>query len=179
MSVDSPIQVDIEQMSEETLNNLKEVYATMSILLQDNDANNINDSDAMDLLSSLQNIKVRDGIFKYFTILPKDMRIDVLKGYTLHLDYAAKTYGGSDRIADATAYLGALMVIQAAFKLEAGEDADQEIEIFTGLFKDADRLGCEASLLRLLQVALMHGVPPTVFKDSIDAVPLEECVEVN
>lgn len=178
MSVDSPIQVDIQEMSEEGLNNLKEVYATMSILLQDNNSNDINDQNAMSLLSSLQNIKVRDGVFKYFSILPKDLRLDVLKGYTLHLDYAAKTYGGSEEIADATAYLGALMVIQAAFKQEAGEDSFAEEEIYTGLFKDADRLGCEASMLRLLQVAMMHGVPPTVFKDSIDAVPLEECVEV-
>lgn len=178
MSVDSPVQVDIQEMSEESLNNLKEVYATMSILLQDNDANNINDSDAMNLLSSLQNVKVRDGVFKYFSSLPKDLRLDALKSYTLHLDYAAKTYGKTNEIADATGYLAALMIVQAAFKAEADESYEAEEEIYKGLLADAKKLGSNASLINLLNVSLLHDVPPTVFKDSIDNVPMEECVAI-
>ena len=175
--IDSPIQVDLNKVSDRGLNNLKEVYAVMSLLLEEDNTNQtINDKDAQELLSLLQNIKVRDGVFKYFTILPKELRLDVLKNYTLHLDYAAKTYGNVGHIADATVYLGALMMIQAGFKLEINEPVDDEIEIYSGLLNDAEKLGSTVSLLPLLQLTIQHNIPATVFKDSIDAVPMEECV---
>ena len=175
--LDSPVQVDIDKMSKESLNNLKEVYSLMSLLLEENNTiKDINDKDAVDLLSSLDNLKIRDGVLKYFTLLPKDMRLDVLKNFTLHLDYAARNNVPVNLVADSTGYLGALMVLEAAFKLESGNDDSAEMEIARGLFKDAAKLGSNASLLRLLNVAVDRDIPSTVFKDSIDVVTLEECV---
>lgn len=176
--LDSPVQVDIDKMSKESLNNLKEVYSLMSLLLEENNTiKDINDKDAVDLLSSLDNLKIRDGVLKYFTLLPKDMRLDVLKNFTLHLDYAARNNVPVNLVADSTGYLGALMVLEAAFKLESGNDDSAEMEIARGLFKDAAKLGSNASLLRLLNVAMVdRDIPSTVFKDSIDVVTLEECV---
>lgn len=177
--LDSPIQIDLESIDDVSLNNLKEVYAVMSLLLEEiNSLEEVNDQDAVELLSSLQSIKVRDGVLKYFTVLPKDLRLDALKSYTFHLDYAARNHVDVSLVADATAWLGAMMVLQAGFKAEADESYDAEKEIYLGLFKDAERLGSTASLLRLLQVAIQHDVPPTVFKNSIDAISLEECVSV-
>ena len=175
--LDSPVQVDIDKMSKESLNNLKEVYSLMSLLLEENNTiKDINDKDAVDLLSSLDNLKIRDGVLKYFTLLPKDMRLDVLKNFTLHLDYAARNNVPVNLVADSTGYLGALMVLEAAFKLESGNDDSAEMEIARGLFKDAAKLGSNASLLRLLNVAVDRDIPSTVFKDSIDVVTLEACV---
>lgn len=175
--LDSPVQVDIDKMSKESLNNLKEVYSLMSLLLEENNTiKDINDKDAVDLLSSLDNLKIRDGVLKYFTLLPKDMRLDVLKNFTLHLDYAARNNVPVNLVADSTGYLGALMVLEAAFKLESGNDNSAEMEIARGLFKDAAKLGSNASLLRLLNVAVDRDIPSTVFKDSIDVVTLEACV---
>lgn len=176
--LDSPVQVDIDKMSKESLNNLKEVYSLMSLLLEENSTiKDINDKDAVDLLSSLSDLKIRDGVLKYFTLLPKDMRLDVLKNFTLHLDYAARNNVPVNLVADSTGYLGALMVLEAAFKLESGDDDSAEMEIARGLFKDAAKLGSNASLLRLLNVAVVdRDIPATVFKDSIDAVTLEACV---
>lgn len=176
--LDSPVQVNTDKMSEKSLNNLKEVYALMSVLLEEgNTLDTINDKDAVDLLSSLGNLKIRDGLLKYFTLLPKDMRLDVLKNFTLHLDYAARNNVPVNLVADSTGYLGALMVLQAAFKLESGNDDSAEIEIARGLFKDAAKLGSTASLLRLLTVAIVdRDIPSTIFKESIDVVTLEACV---
>lgn len=177
--IDSPVQIDMVNVTEETLNNLKEVNAVMSLLLEEgnNTLEDINDKDAVDLLSSLQNIKVRDGVLKYFTALPKDLRIDVLKTYTLHLDYAARNCVPVNLVADATGYLAALMVLQAAFKIEANESFESEEEIYKGFLSDAIRLGSEQGIVALLNTAVVKfGIPPTVFKDSIDAVTMEECV---
>lgn len=175
MSVDSPIQVDLTKLNEDQTITLKNIYAVMGAFLEEEPVNDIDDAEH--ILSFFIDTQIRDGILKYFTILPKDMRLDVLRNVTLYIDFVANNSVDMELITKSTAYLAALMALHAAFKQELDEDITAELDIITGLFNDVERLSEAPSLMRLLQVAINRGVPLTVFKDSIDAITLEECVK--
>lgn len=176
MSVDSPIQVDIDQLDADQMQTLKSIYEVMSAFLEDTKTID-NIDDAEEVLGMFTQTQIRDGVLKYFTILPKDMRLDVLRNATLYIDFVANNSVDMELVVKSTAYLAALMALHAAFKLELDEDITEELEIISGLFDDVERLGEAPSLMRLLQVAINHGVPLTVFKDSVDCLTLEECVK--
>lgn len=179
MLIDSPIQVDIQSLDDYAMDNLKKVYQVMGALLEEgNTLDTLSKSVVQDVLTKFNEIKVRDGVIKYFTYLPKDMRLDALKNLTLYVDYTARNTPDVELIADSTAYLGALMAVHTAFKVELDEDVDTELEIISGLFNDVEKLTDQPpSLMRLIQVTMAHNVPLTVFKDSIDALTLEECIQ--
>lgn len=175
MSVDSPIQVDIDQLNADQMQTLKNIYEVMSAFLETAPIIN-NIDDAEEVLGLFTQTQIRDGVLKYFTILPKDMRLDALRNATLYIDFVANNSVDMELVVKSTAYLAALMALHAAFKQELDENITEELDIITGLFSDVERLGEAPSLMRLLQVAIKHGVPLTVFKESIDGLTLEECV---
>lgn len=181
MSVDSPVQVDLDSLSEASLINLKKVYAVMSAFLEENiTVDSLDTTDVSYVLSSFNEVKIRDGVLKYFTSLPKELRLDVLKNVTMYVDHAARNNVDNQIICESTGYLAALMVLHAAFKVEIGEFIDEEMEIITGLIKDSNRIGEPTSLIQMLDMAVIrHNIPTTVFKDSVEAVSLEECVKVK
>lgn len=174
MSVDSPIQVDLTKLNEDQTITLKNIYAVMGAFLEEEPVNDIDDAEH--ILSFFIETQIRDGILKYFTILPKDLRLDALRNATLYIDFVANNSVDIELITKSTANLAAMMALHAAFKQELDEDITEELEIISGLFNDVERLSEPPSLMRLLQVAIKHGVPLTVFKESIDGLTLEECV---
>jgi len=68
--------------------------------------------------------------------------------------------------------LAAFMLCHAGMLSDFDEDRDveHELKLVDDLLKEAESLGCTASLLQLLQLARRHDVPPRVFYASLEAV---------
>jgi hypothetical protein len=71
------------------------------------------------------------------------------------------------------------MLCHAGIKEDFDEDRnlDYELELTDKLLAQAEELGCQASLLMLLQMARRHNVPPIVFYQSLQAVSFHKSTD--
>jgi hypothetical protein len=128
------------------------------------------------------NIKVRDGVLKYFADAPFNIRVDIMKSFTT---ISQAMVDSEDTNAEAIGYtsmiLAAFLLCHAGMLADFDEDrdVDYELELVDNLLREADTLGCTASLLGLLQMARNYEIPPAVFYSSIEANSFHKTTDPN
>ena len=175
-------EIDLGAVTPEHLKNVQEVYKIMAFLL-DEDANYNYDnltSEEMELIWTASSvIKIRDGVLKYFSDAPFDVRVDIMRSWTtisqLLIDRADDDDLNPEAIGNISMILAAFLLCHAGMKTEANEDRDEdvveyELKLVDDLLHEAETLGCKASLLSLLQLARRHNVPPRIFYQSLEAI---------
>jgi hypothetical protein len=167
-------EIDLGAITAEHLAVVQDVYKIMAFLL-DEDANYDQlSTEELELIHlATTNIKVRDGILKYFSDAPFNIRVDVMKSFTTISQtmvddglIEAETIGYSSMI------LAAFMLCHAGMAEEADEEdnIEYELKLVDDLLHEAETLGCTASLLGLLKMARDHNIPPRIFYSSLQAV---------
>ena len=177
-------EIELGELNEIHLATVKSVYAILAFLL-DEDANyealTIEDLELIHIASS--NIKIRDGVLKYFSDAPLDIRIDLMKSLTIITQIMVDRTDDDDLNPQAVGYttmlLAAFLLCHAGIKQDADEDRNltTELKLVDKLLEQSQELGCEASLLMLLQLARRHEVPPRIFYDSLAAVSFHKVTD--
>ena len=179
-------EIDLGALTPEHLKNVQEVYKIMAFLL-DEDANYEElTAEQQELINTAcTNIKIRDGVLKYFGDAPFDVRVDIMKSFTIisqvMVDRADDDGCSCDAevIGNTTMMIAAMMLCHAGILSDFDEDRDVEYELalVDKLLNEAEALGCQASLLSLLQLARRHDVPPIVFYQSLVAVSFHKVTD--
>jgi hypothetical protein len=75
--------------------------------------------------------------------------------------------------------IAALMLCHAGMLSDFDEDrdVDYELALVDKLLNESEALGCQASLLGLLQLARHHDIPPIVFYQSLVAVSFHKVTD--
>jgi hypothetical protein len=77
-------EIELDELTEEHLKTVQDVYKILAFLL-DEDANyealTTEELELIHIASS--NIKIRDGVLKYFSDSPLDIRVDLMKSLTI------------------------------------------------------------------------------------------------
>lgn len=177
-------EIDLDALTPEHLKNVQEVYKLMAFLL-DEDANyealTIEQLELIHLATS--NIKIRDGVLKYFSEAPFNTRVDIMKSFTIISQIMVDRCDDEDLNPEAVGYttmvLAAFMLCHAGIKEDFDENrnVDYELELTDKLLAQAEELGCQASLLMLLQMARRHNVPPIIFYQSLEAVSFHKATD--
>jgi hypothetical protein len=177
-------EIDLSAITPEHLAVVQSVYKVMAFLL-DEDANyealTIEELELIHLATS--NIKIRDGVLKYFSDAPFETRVDIMKSFTIISQIMVDRCDDEDLNPEAVGYttliLAAFMLCHAGIKEDFDEDRnlDYELELTDKLLAQAEELGCQASLLMLLQMARRHNVPPIVFYQSLQAVSFHKTTD--
>ena len=166
-------EIDLGALTKEHLDIVQDVYKIMAFLL-DADANYDQlTAEELELIHlATTNIKVRDGVLKYFSDAPFNIRVDIMKSFTV----ISQAMVDSEEInAEAIGYtsmvLAAMMLCHAGMLEDFDEDrdVDYELKLVDDLLHEAEILGCTASLLSLLKMARNHNIPPRIFYASIEA----------
>ena len=179
-------EIDLGALTPEHLKNVQEVYKIMAFLL-DEDANYEElTTEQQELINTAcTNIKIRDGVFKYFADAPFDVRVDIMKSFTIisqvMVDRADDDGCSCDAevIGNTTMMIAGFMLCHAGMLSDFDEDRDVEYELalVDKLLNEAEALGCQASLLNLLQIARRHDIPPIVFYQSLVAVSFHKVTD--
>ena len=179
-------EIDLGALSPEHLKNVQEVYKIMAFLL-DEDANyEALTTEQYELINTAcTNIKIRDGVLKYFGDAPFDVRVDIMKSFTIISQVIVDRVDADDEsfntepIGNITMMIAALMLCHAGILSDFDEDRDVEYELalVDKLLNEAEALGCQASLLNLLQIARRHDIPPIVFYQSLVAVSFHKVTD--
>jgi hypothetical protein len=177
-------EIDLGALTPEHLENVQSVYKLIAFLL-DEDANyealTIEELELIHLATS--NIKVRDGVLKYFSDAPFNTRVDIMKSFTIVTQIMVDRCDDDDLNPEAIGYtsmvLAAFMLCHAGIKKDFDENrnVDYELELIDKLLTQAEELGCQASLLMLLQMARRHNVPPIVFYQSLEAISFHKSTD--
>lgn len=177
-------EIELGELNEVHLATVKSVYALLAFLL-DEDANyealTIEDLELIHLASS--NVKIRDGVLKYFSDAPLDIRVDLMKSLTIITQIMVDRTDDEDLNPQAVGYttmlLAAFMLCHAGIKQDADEDRNltTELKLVDKLLEQSEELGCQASLLMLLKLARRHEVPPRIFYDSLAAVSFHKVTD--
>ena len=169
-------EIDLGAITPEHLKNVQEVYKIMAFLL-DEDANyEALTEEQYELINTAStSIKIRDGVLKYFADAPFDVRVDIMKSWTIIsqlLVDRADDDSDLEAISNTSMMLAAFMFCHAGMKSDADEDRDidYEVKLVDDLLHEAETLGCQASLLSLMQLARRHDVPASIFYQSLVAV---------
>lgn len=165
-----------------TYNNKVKAEAVFSLLSeQEAHSEEITKSEALELAVEFKNKKVRDGVLRLFVDLAYIPRIAFMKNVT---EYAlALGNASTDRESEPVGYLalisGALMFAHVGISQTStmNVDVSKEMELVKGILEDATTMGCTDSLLGLLNQAIVHNVPGSVFLKSITALTFEKCIE--
>jgi len=167
-------EIDLGALSPEHLNIVQDVYKIMAFLLDEDAKYDQLNTEELELIHlATSNIKVRDGVLKYFSDAPFNIRVDIMKSFTIisqamvdNEEMEAETIGYTSML------LAAFMLCHAGMLEDFDEDRDVEYELklVDDLLHEAEILGCTASLLRLLKMARDHDVPPRIFYSSLQAV---------
>ena len=176
-------EIDLGALTPEHLKNVQEVYKIMAFLL-DEDANyEALTTEQYELINAASStIKIRDGVLKYFSDAPFNVRIDIMKSWTVisqllidRADDAADT----EAIGNTSMILAAFMLCHAGILEDFDEDrdVDYELKLVDDLLHEAETLSCKASLLSLLQLARRHNVPPAIFYQSLLAVSFHKTTD--
>ena len=179
-------EIDLGALTPEHLKNVQEVYKIMAFLL-DEDANyEALTTEQYELINTAcTSIKIRDGVLKYFGDAPFDVRVDIMKSFTIisqvMVDRADDDGCNCDAevIGNTTMMIAAMMLCHAGMLSDFDEDRDVEYELalVDKLLNEAEALGCQASLLNLLQIARRHNIPPIVFYQSLVAVSFHKVTD--
>ena len=182
-------EIDLGTLTPEHLAIVQEVYKVMAFLL-DEDANyEALTTEQYELINAASsNIKIRDGVLKYFSDSPFDVRVDIMKSWTiisqLLIDRADDDGCNCDAevMGNISMILAAFMLCHTGMKTEANEDRDEdvieyELKLVDDLLHEAETLGCKASLLSLLQLARRHNVPPVIFYQSLENVSFHKTTD--
>lgn len=168
--------IDLGAITPEHLAIVQEVYKVMAFLL-DEDANyEALTTEQYELITAAcTNIKVRDGVLKYFSDAPFDVRVDIMKSFTIISQVIvdrADDNSDLETISHTSMILAAFMLCHAGIASEFDEERDfeYELKLVDDLLHEAETLGCQASLLRLLKMARNYNVPPSVFYQSLEAI---------
>ena len=177
-------EIELGELNEVHLATVKSVYAILAFML-DEDANyealTIEELELIHLASS--NIKIRDGVLKYFSDSPLDIRVDLMKSLTIITQIMVDRADDNDLNPEALGYttmlLAAFLLCHAGIKQDADEDRNitTELKMVDKLLEQSQELGCEASLLMLLKLARRHEVPPRIFYDSLAAVSFHKATD--
>jgi hypothetical protein len=167
-------EIDLGAITPEHLAVVQDVYKVMAFLL-DEDANYDQlSTEELELIHlATTNIKVRDGVLKYFSDAPFNIRIDIMKSFTT---VSQTMVDNEDINEEAIGYtsmiLAAFMLCHAGMAEEADEEdnIEYELELVDKLLDQAVEMGCDASLLGLLRMARDHNIPPSIFYSSLQAV---------
>lgn len=169
-------EIDLGALTEEHLAIVQDVYKIMAFLLdEDADYTKLSTEELELIHLATSNIKVRDGVLKYFSDAPFAVRVDVMKSFTTISQVMIDNEVDAEAIGYTSMVLAAMMLCHAGMKTDAKEDRDHdvieyELKLVDDLLKEAETLGCTASLLSLLQLARRHNVPPSVFYQSLEAI---------
>jgi len=176
-------EIDLGALSPEHLKNVQEVYKIMAFLL-DEDANyEALTTEQYELINTAcTKIKIRDGVLKYFGDAPFNVRVDIMKSFTIIsqlLVDRADDDPDTQAIGNLTMMIAALMLCHAGMLSDFDEDrdVDYELRLVDKLLNEAEALGCQASLLGLLQLARRHDIPPIVFYQSLVAVSFHKVTD--
>lgn len=179
-------EIDLGTLSPEHLKNVQEVYKIMAFLL-DEDANyEALTTEQYELIkTACTSIKIRDGVLKYFGDAPFDVRVDIMKSFTIISQVIIDRVDADDDdvdtepIGNITMMIAALMLCHAGILSDFDEDRDldYELALVDKLLNEAEELGCQASLLGLLQLARRHDIPPIIFYQSLVAVSFHKVTD--
>jgi hypothetical protein len=176
-------EIDLSTLTPEHLKNVQEVYKIMAFLL-DEDANyEALTTEQYELINTASSvIKIRDGVLKYFSDAPFDVRVDIMKSFTIIsqlLIDRADDDTDTESIGNTSMMLGAFMLCHAGIASDFDEERDLEYELklVDDLLHEAETLGCQLSLLNLLQIARRHNIPPFVFYQSLEAVSFHKTTD--
>jgi hypothetical protein len=167
-------EIDLGAITPEHLAIVQDVYKMMAFLL-DEDANydQLSTEELQLIHVATTNIKIRDGVLKYFSDAPFNIRIDIMKSFTT---VSQAMVDNEDINEEAIGYtsmiLAAFMLCHAGMLEDFDEDrnVDYELELVDKLLDQAVEMGCDASLLTLLKMARDHNIPPSIFYSSLQAV---------
>jgi hypothetical protein len=167
-------EIDLGALTQEHLDIVQDVYKIMAFLLDDNANHDQLDTEELELVHlATSNIKVRDGVLKYFSDAPFNIRVDIMKSFTIISQAMVDNEEiEKEAIGFTSMLLAAFMLCHAGMLSDFDEDRDveHELKLVDDLLKEAESLGCTASLLQLLQLTRRHDVPPRVFYASLEAV---------
>jgi len=182
--VSTTTEIDLGTLTPEHLAVVQSVYKVIAFLL-DEDANyealTIEELELIHLATS--NIKIRDGVLKYFSDAPFNVRVDIMKSFTIISQIMVDRCDDEDLNSEAIGYssmlLAAFLLCHAGISADFNEERNLEIELklVDKLLEEAETLGCTASLLSLLQLARRHDVPPRVFYSSLEAVSFHKVTD--
>ena len=167
-------EIDLGAITPEHLAVVQSVYKLMAFLLHE-DANydQLSTEELQLIHVATTNIKIRDGVLKYFSDAPFNIRVDIMKSFTT---ISQAMVDNEEIEAEAIGYtsmiLAAFMLCHAGMLEDFDEDRDVEYELklVDDLLHEAEILGCTASLLGLLKMARDHNVPPRIFYGSLQAI---------
>lgn len=171
-------EIDLSAITPEHLAVVQSVYKLIAFLL-DEDANYDQlSTEELELIHvATTNIKIRDGVLKYFSDAPFNIRVDIMKSFTTVSQAMV-----DDELMEAEA-IGYTSMLLAAFLLchagmledfDEDRDVEYELKLVDDLLHEAEILGCTASLLTLLKMARNHDIPPRIFYGSLQAVSFEK-----
>jgi hypothetical protein len=173
--------IDLGTLTPEHLAIVQDVYKMMAFLL-DEDANYDQlSTEELELIHlATTNIKVRDGVLKYFSDAPFNIRVDIMKSFTtISQAMVDDELMEAEAIGYSSMILAAFMLCHAGMLEDFDEDRDVEYELklVDDLLHEAVTLGCEATLLGLLRMARDHNIPPRIFYSSLQAVTFHQTTD--
>jgi len=174
-------EIDLGALTPEHLAVVQSVYKLMAFLLHE-DANydQLSTEELQLIHVATTNIKIRDGVLKYFSDAPFNIRVDIMKSFTtISQAMVDDELMEAEAIGYSSMILAAFMLCHAGILEDFDEDRDVEYELklVDDLLHEAETLGCTASLLSLLQMARTHNVPPRIFYGSLQAVSFDKATD--
>jgi hypothetical protein len=166
-------EIDLGAITPEHLAIVQDVYKVMAFLLDEDVNHDVLTKEQYELIHlATSNIKVRDGVLKYFSDAPFNVRVDIMKSFTIISQGMLDNEINAEAIGYSSMMLAAFMLCHAGMLEDFDEDRDVEYELklVDDLLHEAETLGCTASLLGLLKMARDHNIPPRIFYSSLQAV---------
>ena len=165
-------EIDLGAITPEHLAIVQDVYKVMAFLLDEDVNHDVLTTEQYELIHlATSNIKVRDGVLKYFSDAPFNVRVDIMKSFTIISQGMLDNEINAEAIGYTSMVLAAMMLCHAGMLEDFDEDRDVEYELklVDDLLHEAAILGCTASLLTLLKMARDHDIPPRIFYSSLEA----------
>jgi hypothetical protein len=174
-------EIDLGTLEPEHLATVQSVYKLMAFLLAEDANYEALTTEELELIHlATTNIKVRDGVLKYFSDAPFDIRVDIMKSFTTISQAMVDNENiNEEAIGYTSMILAAFMLCHAGIKEDADEErnVDYELELVDKLLNQAIEMGCDASLLMLLKMARDHNIPPRIFYSSLEAVSFHKATD--